>query len=356
MAVLTKSKQVEKYLRNAIMSGRWSSGSTLPPERDLLAEFGISRATLRDALSSLSNDGLIVRKQGSGTYVGDVEERGVVAVTGSAHNLSSPLGYWYRDLVQKAQERVASAGHKSALWIGDGSSLDTFVESTSLFQKSNIRQTLAVLNTVYFEGLDARFAAEGVTSVNISLVAPAGKYSVVLDYAQMTEQAVRTLKSHGYEDFMLFCEPTRKFSRDRVVFQLETELARLQRWAVDFNEDRMFTVDTTDGFNSVYDGFKEMWSRPNRPRAIFFYDDSFFDIASRAILELGIRVPEELAILTHANSYRQFHFPIPITRVGFSSDHVVDAAWSMCRKLISGEPMDAPVEFIPAFVEDGESL
>lgn len=44
-------------------------GAKLPSEPDLAAEMGVSRATLRDALRILEDDGLVRRVQGSGTYV-----------------------------------------------------------------------------------------------------------------------------------------------------------------------------------------------------------------------------------------------------------------------------------------------
>lgn len=46
-------------------------GSQLPPEPELAAELGISRATLREALRSLEEEGLVRRTRGAGTFVAD---------------------------------------------------------------------------------------------------------------------------------------------------------------------------------------------------------------------------------------------------------------------------------------------
>jgi hypothetical protein len=51
-------------------------------------------------------------------------------------------------------------------------------------------------------------------------------------------------------------------------------------------------------------------------------------------------VPEELAIVTHANVGRRFHYPAPLTSVGFDPDQVASAAWDMLSKLIAGEESD----------------
>jgi Transcriptional regulators len=43
-------------------------GRVLPPERELARALGVSRSTLRRALDLLEAEGLLTRRQGSGTY------------------------------------------------------------------------------------------------------------------------------------------------------------------------------------------------------------------------------------------------------------------------------------------------
>src|ERR687891_2513882 len=45
-------------------------GEAIPSERQLSAELGVSRLTLRAALDDLVRDGYLVRRRGSGTFVG----------------------------------------------------------------------------------------------------------------------------------------------------------------------------------------------------------------------------------------------------------------------------------------------
>ena len=52
----------------------WPAGFTLPREEDLADEFGVARGTIRRALASLSEAGLIERKRRAGTRV--VDRRG----------------------------------------------------------------------------------------------------------------------------------------------------------------------------------------------------------------------------------------------------------------------------------------
>ncbi|GAA0712637.1 GntR family transcriptional regulator [Dactylosporangium roseum] len=61
--------QMEEEVRDRIESGIWSPGTTLPSERDLCEEFGLSRATTRMALARLERAGLVRRIPRRGTIV-----------------------------------------------------------------------------------------------------------------------------------------------------------------------------------------------------------------------------------------------------------------------------------------------
>jgi GntR family transcriptional regulator, transcriptional repressor for pyruvate dehydrogenase complex len=59
-------EQVEGQLREAILSGTFRSGDRLPSELALAESFGVSRATIREALGSLASAGLISKTPGVG--------------------------------------------------------------------------------------------------------------------------------------------------------------------------------------------------------------------------------------------------------------------------------------------------
>ena len=60
---------VRSELKQLIVSGEWPVGSRLPNETDLCEQYNVSRITLREAVQGLVQDGYLVRRQGSGTYV-----------------------------------------------------------------------------------------------------------------------------------------------------------------------------------------------------------------------------------------------------------------------------------------------
>lgn len=63
--------QIAEGLFNQIESGELSPGDRLPSERELSHMLGVNRMTLRRALQMLESQGLLIRRQGDGTYVSD---------------------------------------------------------------------------------------------------------------------------------------------------------------------------------------------------------------------------------------------------------------------------------------------
>lgn len=64
-------EQVNEVLRQRIRDKTYAHGERLPSESDFASEFGVSRATIRTVLARLEVAGLIIRKQGDGTYINE---------------------------------------------------------------------------------------------------------------------------------------------------------------------------------------------------------------------------------------------------------------------------------------------
>ncbi|SJN10641.1 Transcriptional regulator, GntR family [Leucobacter sp. 7(1)] len=63
------SDQVVERLRAEITEGRWPVGERIPPEPELMAQLGVARGTLREALRALQYTGMLEIRRGDGTFV-----------------------------------------------------------------------------------------------------------------------------------------------------------------------------------------------------------------------------------------------------------------------------------------------
>jgi GntR family transcriptional regulator len=61
--------QLAALFRRRIERGRWPAGTQLPTLEHLMAEFGVARVTVRQAIGHLSRDGLVSAQRGRGTFV-----------------------------------------------------------------------------------------------------------------------------------------------------------------------------------------------------------------------------------------------------------------------------------------------
>ncbi len=61
-----------------LISGQWRPGQMLPSEFAIAAELGVSQGTVRKALDDMTTEGLVVRKQGRGTFVAEAEDNSIL--------------------------------------------------------------------------------------------------------------------------------------------------------------------------------------------------------------------------------------------------------------------------------------
>lgn len=64
-------QQIYDVLRGKILRGNWAIGELVPTELELMEEFQVSRATIRQVMELLVSEGLIFRQQGRGSFVAE---------------------------------------------------------------------------------------------------------------------------------------------------------------------------------------------------------------------------------------------------------------------------------------------
>jgi GntR family transcriptional regulator len=90
--------QLQRALREAIENGVIGPDDALPPERDLAEMLSVSRITVRKAIEELVEEGLLTRKQGSGTFVSNRVEKNFAKLTSFSEDMRArgrePRSVW----------------------------------------------------------------------------------------------------------------------------------------------------------------------------------------------------------------------------------------------------------------------
>lgn len=98
--------QLYEQILDKIVSGALPEGGKLPPESRLCEVFGVSRPVVREALSRLQADGIVVSRHGSGSFV---QRR-----PHTAFSLLAPIGD-VADLMRCMEYRIALEGEAAFL-------------------------------------------------------------------------------------------------------------------------------------------------------------------------------------------------------------------------------------------------
>lgn len=101
-------KRIKAYVLRQIASGHWKEGDAIPSEQALASEFGVARMTANRALRELSDDRILVRVQGSGTYVAQQKfQSTLVEIRNIAEEIKA-RGHAHRAELQRLERIKAS--------------------------------------------------------------------------------------------------------------------------------------------------------------------------------------------------------------------------------------------------------
>ncbi len=136
-------RQFEQRVFEQIRSGAWKPGAKIPSERDLMRLADISRATVRQALGTLVNQGVLETAHGRGTFVRQPQFEQPLHIVYSFYEQLRSVGVTLTSEVLKCAVIPASAALAAQLSITPGSRV------TEIVRRRFIRNTPAMVVTAY---------------------------------------------------------------------------------------------------------------------------------------------------------------------------------------------------------------
>lgn len=115
LRLLKPAAHAEKQLLAAIMNGEYPIDSTLPAERELALQLGVTRPTLREALQRLARDGWLDIQQGKPTRVRNYWEEGNLALQAAVSQPSHPRSADFIRAVAEARAMLAPTYVRQAI-------------------------------------------------------------------------------------------------------------------------------------------------------------------------------------------------------------------------------------------------
>jgi GntR family transcriptional regulator len=116
--------RLHRELKERIANGHYAPGIQLPSEAELVEQYGVSRSTVRSALSALEAEGLIVRRWGVGTFVCDRQHiANPITEAVDFRELIAASGFTPGVTVGQASLIKADSDNAAALEVPEGSTL-----------------------------------------------------------------------------------------------------------------------------------------------------------------------------------------------------------------------------------------
>lgn len=105
----SRSEQVCQLIIAAILRGDFAADQKLPTEVELANRYAVSRTTVREALSRLRSEGLIVSRRGSGSYVQRTPVRGQATPSPQIESIADIQHYYaFRLCVEVGAAQIAA--------------------------------------------------------------------------------------------------------------------------------------------------------------------------------------------------------------------------------------------------------
>ena len=337
--------QAAEVLREEILT-RCQPGQKLESESKMAEQLGVSLLTLRHAVGALAHEGLVERRQGSGTYVTDHRKQRAVAVATATYA---------GQVVNSFQLRL-------------------FLLLCELFQRRGYRCRPYVVPYIFGEGwtqliedverhriAGAVFVAMNATSENIPFAEQGVPYlqcdgapeSVGLDWVDLMRTGARHLLEQGCRRIALM-QWLGDMSQPREA--QAAFAATLAEFNVPVRDEWIRGTVAPETPGAGWEQFREIWAaRDEKPDGLLVTDDVLFRDVALGILDSHIRVPDQLQVVVHANKGSGLTYPFPVSLLEVDLDEWAEAMVERLIKLMNHEPASPSVQNVRArLIPSGE--
>ena len=338
----TVRDQIAAILRGEIL--KRSAGERLASIRELAERFSVSSLTVAQSMAMLVQEGLIEQRHGSGTYVRDRSKRQHVGVLAEVDISDPRTSYFYRRTPQQVVRFLLAHGVPARLYAGhlpageDSPRPLTCVEFLEALGRHQLNGVAA-----FAPGHTFSQWCEAWREQHIPVIGPSDKcaYRVEPDSGALGRMGGEYLLRQGRRRIALmrYAQPREK---EAAIF-LESFYSAFSAAGVQANPQWIRHSLTPCAPGAGWEELRAIWvSSREKPDGLFIGDDNLFPGAAMAICQLGIRVPEDLSVVTHWNKGSPMAVPFPVARLRFDPDHYVRVLGEMLIKLVRREPVANP--------------
>ena len=308
--IMPVAGKVAHILRERIRSGEYAVGDSIENERELAKTLGVSRESIRKALTILETERLIVRHQGRGTFVTDSmyapakeTQHAFIGI------LASKKEHFFELPVQAASIQCANRGYTLATgsneskgqedmhiqsFLRNGVSGVVVVPWPHYSSKNYQRLIEADIPVVLFDSLIPNISEDFVGTDNRMGIFIAVKHLVELGHTE-----IGYIGHNNSLDIPIKLDRLRGFVETCGHFGIAVD----DSWIIETDEEH------------YAERLQEVFKAESRPSAFVAYNDTWAIRVIGVARGLGIRIPEQLSVTGFDDTVLARNYDIPITSV-----------------------------------------
>ena len=340
--------QLAEIIEKDILSGHYKKESMIDSEIKLCKKYGLSYFTVRQAVGNLVAKGLLIRRQGRGTFV---IEKAVKTDRNTCALFIRAKGHLYENQSRILFHEIQKQGCSSKVV-----DLSGFKENRNKIIQDVINsKPLGIIIDGFFNLPFDIFREMESKITNLCFINryendyPFRAIYILSDILHGSYLATSHLLRLGHKKILLMLPAHKLQEYPNPIYEHTEHFHTIQGYRKAFMEygirmgDNIFfnTLDTEESKKRLVD----IMTNSNRPTAIFAFQDSLAKFVIDTAKEQGLMVPNDLAVVGYYNTPWTTMIEIPLTSVSIKEETIAKIT---AQKLIAGieRPIDSPPKTI----------
>lgn len=347
----TKYQALINYIEKQVEAGKLCPGDKLPSENELSEQFGISRQTVRKALSVLEEEGTVRRVKGSGTYLSFAPQENFESRNHIALITTYVDSYIFPKTIQGIENALFESGYCVQI---------SFTNNTLEREKSILEDLISRDDVA---GIIVEGTKSGLPNPNIPLYRQLINRKIPLLFintfypeldvphvslndVETAKMAVNYLIDKGHRDIGAILKLDDGQGRLRYLGYLSA----METAGYPVTDSRMVWIDTDESKQLAYCTDKIL-NRVESCSALFCYNDQIAFQLIKMLTARGIKVPEEVSVISIDDSDLALHSEVPITSLPHPKEKLGAKAVEVLLQMITSRKNGESYEFDTRVVE-----
>ena len=329
--------QIVEDLCRQIALGKLRPGGKILSQNELAEIYGVSLITVKKALWEMTRDGILYTRIGKGTYVSEKSSL-------TDRKEYKTIGFVLTDLKSPFFSRILDSVEKKAGLMGFSlllSSSDNKAEKEEYliqdYRDMGVRGLIiASMSHIYTANPVIRqLENENFPYVVVSYITDPDICFVGTDHEEGGYLATSHLIEQGYKRIAYINGEAGNLCGDE---RKKGYLRALKEHEMPFNPEYEYRLHEGGEEHDLYSGYQiaqKLIGQENRPDAVFAYNDLVALGFQKAVLESGLRIPHDIALIGFDNIDNSVTAPVPLTTISQPTEKIgimaVDVLFRKCR-------------------------